>query len=217
MMVKSWLEEIKDAFIALGGDAKYSDLYEYIAEHRDISNLKDFKAQIRGTIEEYSSDSDVYKNKEDIFESIGGKGSGHWGLRNYEPSSTATVDLTEDDLGFSEGKKALYIHVKRERNASLVKKAKEAFIKEHGNLYCEICNFNYEDKYIYEVANAFVEAHHMKPISKLEENEKTKISDLVMVCSNCHRMVHRYKPFIENKKDLKKILKSKNRTYLETE
>lgn len=208
MSQKSWLEEIKDAFIGLGGDAKYSDLYEYIADNRDISKNKDYKAQIRGTIEANSSDSDVFKEgRQDIFESIGGKGSGHWGLRNYEPSEKANVDLTEDDLGFSEGKKSLRRHVKRERNASLVKKAKTKFIKEKGKLYCEVCDFDFKDKYIDDIVDNFIEAHHLKPISKLEENEKTKISDLVMLCSNCHRMVHRYKPFIENKNDLKKILK----------
>ena len=39
-----------------------------------------------------------------------------------------------------------------------------------------------------------------------QPNEKTKIEDIVMLCSNCHSMVHRRKPWT-TKEDLKKLLK----------
>jgi predicted HNH restriction endonuclease len=29
------------------------------------------------------------------------------------------------------------------------------------------------------------------PVSKLRKTDKTKLSDIAMVCSNCHRMLHR--------------------------
>ena len=40
----------------------------------------------------------------------------------------------------------------------------------------------------------------------MKPNEKTKIEDIVMLCSNCHSMVHRRKPWA-TKEDLKKLLK----------
>ncbi|TKI46253.1 hypothetical protein FC748_18175 [Lysinibacillus tabacifolii] len=43
------------------------------------------------------------------------------------------------------------------------------------------------------------------PISEYTENTKTKLKDLVLVCSNCHRMLHKRRPWL-NKEDLKKII-----------
>ena len=54
----SWLEVIIFAMKKLGGQAKYKDLYSTI-EHfypEKISSVKNFKAQVRETIEKYSSD-----------------------------------------------------------------------------------------------------------------------------------------------------------------
>jgi putative restriction endonuclease len=38
-----------------------------------------------------------------------------------------------------------------------------------------------------------IECHHSIPISQMDDNQKTKIQDIIMVCSNCHRMLHRKK------------------------
>ena len=207
MKRRTWREEIYDAFVALGGDAQYKDLYEYL--ERNVPRYhesKNVKATIRAEIERASSDSDVFNGKEDLFFSVYGKGKGYWGIRNYTPSDKDPVDLTEDDIGFPEGKAALKKHLKHERNASLVKRAKIRFKEEHGHLFCEAGGFSFSDTYQADIANDFIEVHYMAPISELRSDTKTKVSDLVMLCSNCHRMVHRYRPFITNRKDLRKIL-----------
>ena len=85
------------------------------------------------------------------------------------------------------------------------KDAKERFIKEHGKLYCEVCGFDFTEKYG-ELGKSFIEAHHLKPVSELKEGEKTNINDLVMVCSNCHSMIHRHKEKL-SRENLKSILK----------
>ncbi len=41
----------------------------------------------------------------------------------------------------------------------------------------------------------------------MKEEDKTNINDIVMLCPNCHRMIHRYRPWIKEKKDLKNILR----------
>ena len=53
----------------------------------------------------------------------------------------------------------------------------------------------------------FIEAHHIKPVSQMDENEKTSIDDIVMVCSNCHSMIHRKKPWLTIDK-IKEILEN---------
>ena len=95
----------------------------------------------------------------------------------------------------------------RRRLASLIKQAKEQFKLTHNNkLFCEICSFNFEEKYGSELGQNFIEAHHLIPISELKDDDQTKIEDLIMVCSNCHRMIHRKRPWIANKSELKSIL-----------
>ena len=41
----------------------------------------------------------------------------------------------------------------------------------------------------------------------MDENEKTSIDDIVMVCSNCHSMIHRKKPWLTIDK-IKEILEN---------
>ncbi len=48
-----------------------------------------------------------------------------------------------------------------------------------------------------ELGNGFAECHHKNPLSLRDENKKTELSDLAIVCSNCHRMLHRKRPWIK--------------------
>lgn len=122
----SWLDMIIDSMEKLGGHSKYKDLYEMIEYlyPEKTSSVVNYKAQVRGTIERFSSDSEVFhkkKSKRDIFYLVGEKGDGHWGIRNFNPQGN-DVDITEDDEGFPEGKKKLRTHICRERNYKVIKR-----------------------------------------------------------------------------------------------
>lgn len=81
-MVKTWREWIVEAMLVLGGSAVYDDLYHQIQLIHPGPLSKQWKATVRNTIETHSSDSDNFReNSQDIFRIVGGKGSGHWGLR----------------------------------------------------------------------------------------------------------------------------------------
>ena len=44
------------------------------------------------------------------------------------------------------------------------------------------------------MGEGFIEAHHLKPISTLEEGVTVHYdiaADFAVLCSNCHRMIHR--------------------------
>lgn len=112
----------------------------------------------------------------------------------------------EDESSFAEGKEKYLLHRLRERDSSITRKAKAARLKETGELSCDICEFDFYKKYG-KLGLGFIEAHHKVPISRLDGNSKTKISDLALVCSNCHRMLHRQKETM-GISDLKKIIKS---------
>ena len=133
---------------------------------------------------------------------VEGKNNGHYGLTNYDDSILS--DITQDDDEFSEGKQVLKKHIVRERNYSLIASAKKRFKEKNGSLYCEVCGFNFQKIYG-ELGDDFIEAHHVKPVSEMKENELTKIEDIVMLCSNCHSMIHRRKPWL-NKNELYKLI-----------
>lgn len=78
------------------------------------------------------------------------------------------------------------VHKIRERNKTIIR-LKKASAK--GNLRCEICGFSFFEKYG-AIGQDFIEVHHTKPIAEMRPNEKTRIEDLILICSNCHRMIH---------------------------
>lgn len=82
----------------------------------------------------------------------------------------------------------LKMHKMRERNAAIIAEAK-ALAKRDNKFYCEVCTFNFEKKYPSH-GNGFIECHHKQPVAT-GGMRTTTLNDLELVCSNCHRMLHR--------------------------
>lgn len=201
--MNNWIDDIVDSLSSLGGLSHYSELYDKISEIRE-GNLPDsWKAIIRRNIQYHSSDSNAFRGKLDLFYSVEGIGSGVWGLRDYK-AQNHNVDLTEDDISFPEGKKVLRQHILRERNPKVTIEAKKRFIQVHGRLFCEACGFDFEKKYG-SLGKDFIEGHHTIPISQMETGDMTKIEDIVMLCSNCHKMIHRKRPWL-TKEEIKNLI-----------
>jgi 5-methylcytosine-specific restriction protein A len=94
-----------------------------------------------------------------------------------------------------EGRLLTRLHIERERNRDLVKAKKLFVLKRQGALRCEACGFDFKECYG-ERGNGFVECHHTRPFNELPERHKTRISDLALLCSNCHRMIHVRRPWL---------------------
>lgn len=118
--------------------------------------------------------------------------------------SDISIDDYSSEIEFPEGREIEIKHKARERNQSLVKAAKDRFRNQNGKLYCQVCGFNFEEVYG-EIGKDFIEAHHTVPVSELSEQTTTKVSDIALVCSNCHRMLHRKRPWL-SMDDLKKLI-----------
>lgn len=108
-----------------------------------------------------------------------------------------------------EGQSKLATHMRYERNSSLIKKIKENAIKSNPMLNCEVCEFSFFEKFG-ELGKGFIEAHHKRPLSETKEIKTTK-EDIALLCSNCHRMIHRGISENENNsimtiEELKKII-----------
>ena len=74
----------------------------------------------------------------------------------------------------------------------------------HGKLECEACGLDFTVRYDVLSKN-FIECYHEIPLFTRKENAKTKLSDLRLTGSNCHKMIHYKKPWLA-KSDLKKLL-----------
>lgn len=102
----------------------------------------------------------------------------------------------EEIIGeFPEGKIVERTHKVRERNSKVVKIAKANFIKKHGKLFCQVCSFDFHEKYG-NIGVGFIEGHHTIAVSEMTPNYKTKPEEIAMLCSNCHKMVHKKRPWL---------------------
>ena len=98
---------------------------------------------------------------------------------------------------FKEGKLQFRLHLTKERNRFLVIRAKEIWNREqNGRVRCSICSFSFPERYS-KVGEGFIEAHHTQPISSLAPDTIVSMADLVPVCSNCHSMLHRHRPWLK--------------------
>jgi len=126
------------------------------------------------------------------------------------------VDLSSDNQWneyskeeFAEGRQYYKYHNIRERNRTVINEKKRSFKYKHDDkLFCEICEFCYE-RYG-EIGNDFIEVHHLLPLAEAKKETTTSVDDLICVCSNCHRMIHRLKPMKYNLDDLKAVIKLRN-------
>lgn len=102
--------------------------------------------------------------------------------------STNSQNFFNDDLNqdfeTQEGKLLFKNHRIRERDSKITFKKKE-IAKQQNKLFCEVCDFSFAQIY----GEEYIECHHTVPIS--EGERITKLEDLSLVCSNCHRMLHR--------------------------
>ncbi len=98
----------------------------------------------------------------------------------------------EDEVEYEgeEGGVLLKLHRSRERDSKLVRRKRADVLKRTGALACEVCSLDFGARYG-ELGEGYIEVHHLKPVASLGGGGKTKLSDLAVVCANCHRMLHR--------------------------
>lgn len=93
--------------------------------------------------------------------------------------------ILEDIYSAVENKKTVGLHIRRERDPKLAPKCKE-----RDGYQCQICNFKFTDMYG-DIGHEFAEAHHIVPLHTLDEGTLSTLDDVITVCANCHRMLHR--------------------------
>ncbi|MFG1795614.1 HNH endonuclease [Nocardia sp. NPDC049149] len=108
------------------------------------------------------------------------------------PSENVAVDIAfPEGVEFREGRLLATRYFRRERDRRLRSRKIAKFLETADRVRCEVCGFDFEASYG-EHGAGYIECHHVVPLHVSGET-KTTLSDLILLCSNCHRMIH-YRP-----------------------
>ncbi|HEV7378029.1 MAG TPA: hypothetical protein VGN95_25335 [Pyrinomonadaceae bacterium] len=82
---RSWKDEVVNTLTALGGRASLQEIYDYIENNTSRKLPSTWDSAVRKTLQEYSSDTDAYKeSREDLFKHLE---KGVWALRILDEAS----------------------------------------------------------------------------------------------------------------------------------
>ena len=122
----------------------------------------------------------------------------------FEAVVASDLDSLEAEEEHFEGQKKQRHVNYYERN----KKLRAAAVQHHG-VSCKVCGFNFGKVYG-ERGKDYIEVHHLIPVSTLGGEMKVDPKrDMTVLCSNCHRMIHRRKDEVLTLEELKRFLQQK--------
>jgi hypothetical protein len=172
-MPNSWVQDIVSAFENLGGKAKYRELYEEVSRIRGNLLPQSWQGIIRQSVENHSSDSRNFKGN-DLFYSVGGIGSGHWGLRDSVLRTPPAKDLEEP----KETRRRRIATYRILRDTSLTRTIKAL----HENP-CQICGTALP----LADGSSYGEAHHIKPLGSPHYGPDIE-GNILVLCPNHHAL-----------------------------
>ena len=109
-----------------------------------------------------------------------------------ELNAVGPVDELEEA---KEGAILTRLHRVRERSRHIIQAKKNEVMRRTGALKCEVCRFDFQECYG-QIGLDYIECHHLTPLANLEVSTITKLVDLAVLCSNCHRMIHRRRQWL---------------------
>ena len=130
-------------------------------------------------------------------------------IRPYVPCETPTflvkaarrptpevpvTDIEVEEISAREGAVSARLHLHRERDRTIIAAKRRQVLAATGRLACSVCGFDFQQFYG-ELGTDFCEVHHLCPLGEAGGEVQTRLADLAIVCSNCHRMLHRSHPF----------------------
>ena len=104
-----------------------------------------------------------------------------------------------------EGALRLRVHYRRERSRKLTEDKKRDFLRHHGSLFCEVCEVAAGRRSPAAMGEPFIEVHHRLPLSAARRPVETTLDDLILVCANCHRLIHSTSDYERNTTNLREF------------
>ncbi len=109
------------------------------------------------------------------------------GLRLQDAVSNESDPLVIEAA--QEGGLRAVVSYRRERDSKLREAKLKLVCAEGRPLACEVCTFDFAKTYG-DRGRGYIEVHHVTPLH-VSGVVQTRLEDLVLLCSNCHRMIHR--------------------------
>jgi predicted HNH restriction endonuclease len=130
-------------------------------------------------------------------------------VTNPNETNEANFVLIDEETEIFEGLEAEVKQKIRIRSKTLREKALRHYTIDD-KIACQACGFDFEKVYG-EHGKGFIEIHHIKPIFSYDEAGVTKaieeaLKDVIPLCANCHRMIHRRKERMLTLDELRKII-----------
>lgn len=178
-----------------------------------VRNLRSHSAFERDNLAQYMDDKyyitdnglNFLENKYEEYEYIN---SGYFDVNIQKDANLKLIKdnkryfVPEDEI--FEGKLITTVTKTRKRSAKLRAYAFD-YYKKINQIKCDICGFDFEENYG-KLGRDYIELHHIKPISVYEEDGKIinleeARQNLVPLCSNCHKILHRNRITVEQLKE----------------
>lgn len=189
-----WREPMPGLSTALWGSDRFP--YVFFCRTEPITlTWTGFKQDV-GYEPNFRPSGNVYRVRKDRLRKHGGAEGYVAKLTDGEvryPSGAESAQVAEvtPKLEFEEGQRLVRERSYFRRNPKLV-----SIAKEHYQYVCQACAFRFSDKYG-ELGEDYIECHHLNPLSErdgADSSLSTSLSDVTVLCSNCHRMIHRTRP-----------------------
>lgn len=193
-----WREPLMELSKFLWGSSHFPFVFFFKTTEIDLT-WSQFKEDIGYSLK-FRPSGNVYRVKEDRFTKFGDARGYANSLINAHQSYPYEIRESSLDEDYQEGERHVRESAYFKRNSKLVKDAKSFY-----GFTCQVCEFNFEDEYGAKLGAGFIECHHKNPLSENDENLKSTLKDVCVVCSNCHRMLHRTRPAMQPE-ELKHIL-----------
>jgi len=115
-----------------------------------------------------------------------------WARHLRRPASSQASE-TQDEFFAEEGEEKRRWVKHRKREAGLRNRKIQVELERcGGHLRCEVpgCGFDFLAMYG-SLGRGYAEVHHLRGLASRQHSRRTRLGDLVIVCANCHRMIHR--------------------------
>lgn len=113
----------------------------------------------------------------------------------WDNIESLVAELDQDGVKCGKGRKAKLKQAKRYRIHRAIERnsSHSRLVKKIQGTICKGCDGDLTKVYG-SIADGLIEAHHLRPLSTLENNahvELDPMTDFVVLCPNCHRVIHR--------------------------
>ena len=164
-----------------------------VAKARAVNDWTDDRGTAANMVAWFSQQISVGNSRWSEFLAERKKVHGAWAYR--AKTAEAAPVAPDPELAAIEGEPRMFFHLRRERDPGLAKAKREAAKGADGLIRCEACGACAQERYP-GIQGDICEIHHRRPLSDAVTAVATTLSDLAVLCANCHRAIHRTNPLM---------------------